>query len=117
MRTNLLTIAAIAGALDAPLAAQAQDVIGVVGSGPVIVNRDIGIAVNRWPAFREYIVREHVPNYVIPGGVYVGAALPPNIVYYQIPETFGVVPYRYTVVNDEPVLIDPYSRRVVEVLD
>jgi hypothetical protein len=117
MRNKLLAIAATAGALGAPLAAQAQDVVGVVGGGHVIVNREIGIPVERWPAFREYVVREHVPNYAIPGRVYVGAVLPPTVVYYNVPETFGVVPYRYTVVNDEPVLVEPHSRRVVRVLD
>lgn len=116
MRKKLVAIAAIAGALGVPVAAQAGD-FGVVGGAPVIVDREIGIPVERRPAFREYIVRERVPNYVIPGRVYVGAVLPPSVVYYDVPETFGVVNYRYTVVNDEPVLVEPYSRRVVRVLD
>ena len=117
MRKKLFAVAAIAGALGVPLAGQAQDLVGVVGGGPVIVNPGIGIPVDRWPAFREYIVQEHVPNYVIPGPVYVGAVLPPSVVYYDVPQTFGVVPYGYTVVNDEPVLVEPYSRRIVRVLN
>src|SRR5260370_7423457 len=79
MRNRILAIAAIAGAIGAPIAAQAQTEIttGVVRGGSVIVNDDIdGIAVDQRPAFREYIVRERVPNYAIPDRVIVARLLP-----------------------------------------
>ena len=121
MRNKLLAIAAIAGAVAAPIAAQAQAVVttGVVRGGAVVVNEDIdGIAVDQRPAFREYIVREHVPNYVIPDRVIVGGVLPESgVIYYDVPQTFGVTPYRYTVVNGQTVLVEPRSRRVVQVID
>jgi hypothetical protein len=81
MRNKILAIAAIAGAISAPIAAQAQSEIttGVVRGGTVIVNDDIdGIAVDQRPAFREYIVRERVPDYTIPDRVIVGGVLPEN---------------------------------------
>jgi len=121
MRNKLLAIAAVAGALSAPVAAQAQSEIttGVVRGGPVIVDEDAdGIAVDQRPAFREYIVREHVPNYAIPGRVVVGGVLPEaGVTYYDVPQTFGVTPYRYTVVNGRTVLVEPRSRRIVEVVE
>ncbi len=79
MRNRILAIAAIAGAISAPIAAQAQSAIttGVVRGGSVIVNDDVeGIAVDQRPAFREYIVRERVPTYTIPDRVIVGGVLP-----------------------------------------
>src|ERR1019366_6877740 len=79
MRNRILAIAAIAGAIAAPVAAQAQsDTVGIVrGSSSVIVNDDAnGIAVDQRPAFREYIVRERVPTYTIPERVIVGGVLP-----------------------------------------
>ena len=121
MRNKLLAIAAVAGALSAPVAAQAQSEIttGVVRGGPVIVDEDAdGIAVDQRPAFREYIVREHVPNYAIPGRVVVGGVLPEaGVTYYDVPQTYAVTPYRYTVVNGRTVLVDPRSRRIVQVVE
>src|ERR1700731_1735708 len=121
MRNKLLAIVAIASAVGAPIAAQAQDVVttGVVRGGPVIVAGDIdGIAVDQRPAFREYIVRERVPNYTIPDQVIVGGVLPETgVTYYDVPQTYGVTPYRYTVVNGRTVLVEPRSRRIVQVVE
>ena len=119
MRYRLLAIAAIAGAMTAPIAAQAQDVVTTgVGRGPVIVTDDEGIAVDQRPAFREYIVRERVPTYTIPDRVIVGGVLPETgVPYYDVPQTYGVTPYRYTVVNGQTVLVEPRSRRIVQVVE
>jgi hypothetical protein len=121
MRNRILAIAAIAGALGAPIAAQAQSEIttGVVRGGSVIVNEEVdGIAVDQRPAFREYIVRERVPNYTIPDRVIVGGVLPESgVTYYDVPQTFGATPYRYTVVNGQTVLVEPRSRRIVQVVE
>ena len=121
MRNRILAIAAIAGALSAPIAAQAQTEIttGVVRGGSVIVNDDVGgITIDQRPAFREYIVRERVPNYTIPDRVIVGGVLPETgVTYYDVPQTYGVTPYRYSVVNGQTVLVEPRSRRIVQVVD
>src|ERR1700686_2182167 len=120
MRNRILAIAAIAGAMSAPIAAQAQsDTVGVVRGGSVIINDDVdGIAVDQRPAFREYIVRERVPNYTIPDRVIVGGVLPETgVTYYDVPQTFGVTPFRYTVVNGRTVLVEPRTRRIVQVVE
>jgi uncharacterized protein DUF1236 len=119
MRNHLLAIAAIAAAMSAPVAAQAQSTVGVVGPGGVVVDHGaVGIAVDQRPAFREYIVRERVPNYSIPDRVVVGAVLPESgVTFYDVPQSFGATPYRYTVVNGETVLVEPRSRRIVQVID
>jgi uncharacterized protein DUF1236 len=119
MRNRILAIAAIAGALSAPIAAQAQsDTVGIVRGGTVIINDDEGIAVDQRPAFREYIVRERVPNYTIPDRVIVGGVLPETgVTYYDVPQTYGVTPYRYTVVNGRTVLVEPRTRRIVQVVE
>jgi hypothetical protein len=119
MRHRILAIVAIAGALGAPLAAFAQsDTVGVVRGG-VVVDDDVdGIAVDQRPAFREYIIRERVPTYTIPDRVIVGGVLPETgVTYYDVPQTFGVTPYRYTVVNGQTVLVEPRSRRIVQVVE
>src|ERR1700694_6163353 len=106
MRNKLLLIAAIAGAASVPIAAQAQTV-GIVRGESVIVNDDVGIAIDQRPAFREYIVRERVPNYTIQDRVIVGGVLPETgLIYYDGPPRFGPTPYRYTVVNGQTVLVE-----------
>jgi hypothetical protein len=118
MRNKILAIAAIASAITAPIAAQAQSVVttGVAPGGPVVV--EDGIAIDQRPAFREYIIREHVPSYTIPDRVIVGGVLPETgVMYYDVPQTFGVTPYRYTVVNGQTVLVEPRTRRIVQVVE
>ncbi len=69
-------------------------------------------------AFREYIVRERVPDYTISERVVVGTVLPETgVTYYDVPQTFGATPYRYTVVNGQTILVEPRSRRIVQVVD
>jgi hypothetical protein len=118
MRKRLMAIAAIAGALGAPVAAQAQSdtTVGVVrGGDPVAVD---GIAVEQRSAFRDYVVRERVPTYTVPDRVIVGATLPDaGVTIYDVPQTFGATPYRYTVVNGRTVLVEPRSRRIVQVIE
>src|ERR1700720_3696521 len=120
MRNKIVAVAAIVSAIGAPIAAQAQSEIttAVVRGGSVIVTDDIGIAVDQRPAFREYIVRERVPDYTIPDRVIVGGVLPEaGVTYYDVPQTYAVTPYRYTVVNGQTVLVDPRSRRIVQVIE
>jgi hypothetical protein len=114
MRNRILAIATIAAAIGAPLAAQAQsDTVAVVRDGPVV-----GIAVEQRPAFREYVVRERVPTYTVPDRIIVGGVLPEaGITYYDVPQTYGATPYRYTVVNGQTVLVEPRTRRIVQVVE
>ena len=120
MRNQILAITAIMAAMSAPIAAQAQsDTVGIVRGGSVMIDDDIdGIALDQRPAFREYIVRERVPNYTIPDRVVIGGVLPETgVTYYDVPQTFGVTPYRYTVVNGRTVLFEPRTRRIVQVIE
>jgi hypothetical protein len=120
MRNRVLAIAAILGAIAAPIAAQAQSTIttGTAGGGTVVIGDHEGILADQRPAFREYIVRERVPNYTISERVIVGGVLPETgVTYYDVPQSFGMTPYRYTVVNGQTILVEPRSRRIVQVVD
>lgn len=119
MRNRLLVIGAIAGALGTPVAAQAQSDMTVgVARGGYVVDETGGITLEQRPAFREYVVRERVPTYTVPDRVIVGATLPDaGVTYYDVPQSFGATPYRYSVVNGRTVLVEPRSRRVVQVID
>jgi len=117
MRNRLFALAAIARAVAAPIAAQAQTT-GPAGGSTVVIGEHEGIAADQRPAFREYIARERVPNYTIPDRVTVGGVLPEaGVTYYDVPQSFAMTPYRYTVVNGQTVLVEPRSRRIVQVVD
>ena len=48
----------------------------------------------------------------------VGANLSASgVTYYEVPREYGVTSYRYTVVNDRTVLVDPGTHRIVQVID
>ena len=74
------------------------------------------------PAWRgeikEYVIKEkraHVPP--PPGySVTVGAPLPPTVELYSFPPSAPYAKYRYSVIGDETVLVDPADRKVVEVI-
>jgi len=46
----------------------------------------------------------------------VGTELPGTITYYDVPAEYGVKNYRYTVVNNTAVLVDPRTHRIVEII-
>lgn len=51
--------------------------------------------------------------------VSVGADVPSAVELYEVPASVEVVPvqrYRYTVVGDDVVLVDPSTRRVVQII-
>lgn len=67
---------------------------------------------------QEYVVRERRPSVRIEEDVAVGSTLPGSVTYYEIPADVGVkTTYRYTVVNGRTVLVDPQTRRVIQVIE
>ncbi|MDO8398196.1 MAG: DUF1236 domain-containing protein [Bradyrhizobium sp.] len=120
MRNRILAVAAIIGVIGAPIAAQAQSDIttGAARGNTVVITESDGIGPDRRPAFREYVIREKVPTFTIPDRVVVGGVLPEaGITYYDVPQTYGQTTYRYTVVNGQTVLVEPRTRRIVQVVD
>jgi hypothetical protein len=72
----------------------------------------------RRAAFREYVIRERIPDYAVPGRIAVGTVLPESgVTFYDVPPSFAATPYRYTIVNGSTVLVEPRTRRVVQVVE
>ncbi len=118
MRKILLAAAAMASALSAPIAAHAQGTVGVTGGNTVVIEQGGGIIAEQRPAFRSYVVEQRVPVFTIQDRVAIGTVLPEaGVTYYDVPQRFGSTPYRYTVVNGTTVLVEPKSRRIVQVID
>ena len=135
MHKMILTASAVLGALMLPVAAHAQSGVaagattgavgGAVVGGPVgavvggvggaVVG---GIAEAVQPRFRSYVVEQRVPSYAYSSQVVVGAELPATgVTYYEVPAEYAVPQYRYTVVNNRTVLVDPGTRRIVQIIE
>ena len=138
MIRRLIGIVAVSAAMALPAVTHAQGVPGGIehgsregerAAGPVgaVVGGVIGgvvggvtgvLGVDTQPRFHEYVVREHRPSYHYSDDVRVGAVLPEEgVTYYDVPEEYGVREYRYTIVNDRTVLVDPRTHRIVQVVE
>jgi len=138
MKSKIVGSMLLLTALALPVAAQAQGTVrgaqegaaaGDRAAGPVgaIVGGTVGAAVGTVggilgvedrPRFREYVARERVPSYRYDSDLRVGVVLPAEgVTYYDVPAEYHVTGYRYTYVNEHPVLVDPHTRRVVQIID
>jgi hypothetical protein len=76
------------------------------------------LGVDQRPRFRSYVVEQRRPSYTYRDEVRVGAVLPEaGVTYYEVPEEYGVREHRYTVVNGRTVLVEPRTRRIVEIVE
>jgi hypothetical protein len=138
MIRRFIGIAAVVAAVALPVMAQAQGVPGGVergsregerAAGPVgaVVGGVIGgvvggvsgvLGVDQRPRFHSYVVEQHRPSYQYREDVRVGAVLPEEgVTYYDVPPEYGAHDYRYTVINNRTVLVDPRTHRIVEVVE
>src|SRR5712691_5225067 len=137
MKMKYLPVAAFMLA-SLPFAAYAQGTVrgaeegaaaGNRAAGPVgaVVGGAIGAAtgtlggilgVEERPRFREYVIREHRPSFGYHDNVRIGTVLPERgVTLYAVPREYHVRPgYRYAIVNDRPVVVEPRSRRIVEII-
>jgi hypothetical protein len=77
-----------------------------------------GISDANRPRFEEYVEHRHPRSFYYEGDVEVGVVLPRDrVTYYEVPREYGVTRYRYTVVNERTVLVDPRTGRVVQIID
>jgi uncharacterized protein YcfJ len=133
MSKKLLLAGAVLASL-APAAAFAQGgaaagaatgaVGGAVVGGPVgaavggVTGAIVGgIADQQQPEFRTYVTTQKAPSYTYKEEVRVGAVLPEaGVTYHEVPAEYKVKGYKYTVVNNTPVLVEPSSRKIVQVI-
>jgi len=71
------------------------------------------------PHFHEFIVKQHHPSFRFHEEVRIGAILPGvGVTYYEVPGEYHVKPgYRYAVVNDRVVIVDPRTHRIEEIIE
>jgi uncharacterized protein YraI len=91
------------GVLGGPAGAAIGGVAGFVGGGAV------GSALNPPAHVRTYVTAHRVRPVQMQTGFAVGTTLPGDVELGTIPD----YQYRYAYINDQPVLVEPGSRRIV----
>lgn len=128
MRTRFM-IALLAATTLAPAAAFAQAstaggavggaVIGGVVGGPVGavvgagVGATVGMAAEPPGEVVTYVQRDTTPSVVVKERVVVGEPLPATVELRAVPQH---TEYRYAVVNNQRVIVEPKSRKVIKII-
>lgn len=85
---------------------------GAVGAVDGILGRDAR------PRFRAYVTEQRRPSYVYTSELRPGVILPQDgPAIYDAPDEFGLRTYRYTVVNGQVVIVDPVTRRIIDIVE
>jgi hypothetical protein len=89
------------------------------GAQAVAQSVTVEIAPEQRTRIKEYVVKEKVRPSVMKERVTVGATLPADVELQSVPSDWGpsVTKYRYVYHDNHVVLVEPSSRRVVQIID
>lgn len=92
--------------------------IGAIAlSCPAYAEGEAGMKAEFIGPFQSYVASKAHPSFTYTSPVVVGAVLPAEgVTYYTVPADYGVPSYRYTVVNNQTVLVEPGTRRIIQVV-
>jgi hypothetical protein len=86
----------------------------LLASVGAVAAQDVVITPEQDTVVREYVKKQPLASVKLPGvELNVGTALPDTVELHEVPN----VKYRYTVVDNRTVLVDPSTRKVVKVYD
>lgn len=82
------------------------------GAGAVAA-QDVVIAPEQQTVIREYVHKQPLASVEIPGvELSVGGTLPDTVELHEVPN----MKYRYVVVDSQTILVDPGTRKIVQVI-
>ncbi|TIO11095.1 DUF1236 domain-containing protein [Mesorhizobium sp.] len=75
--------------------------------------QDVIIAPEQETVIKEYVEKQPLASVKIPGvELNIGSTLPDTVELYEVPD----VEYRYVVIDDQTVIVDPGTRRIVKII-
>jgi hypothetical protein len=91
----------------------------LVGGQAIAQSVSVEISPEQRTRIKEYVVKERVKPVTIRESVRVGATIPADVDLVAVPDAWGpgFSRYRYVYSNNHVVLVEPSSRRVVEIID
>jgi hypothetical protein len=85
--------------------------LGAVGAASA---QDVVITPEQQTVIKEYVHKKPLASVNLLGAeLSIGSSLPETVELHEIPD----VEYRYVVVNDRTVVVDPATRRVIQVVE
>lgn len=82
------------------------------GAGAVVA-QDVVIQPEQETVIKEYVKKQPLASVKVPGvELNVGSTLPDTVELHEVPN----VRYRYVVVDNQTVLVDPDTRKIVKVI-
>ncbi|AZO00126.1 DUF1236 domain-containing protein [Mesorhizobium sp. M9A.F.Ca.ET.002.03.1.2] len=95
------------------LSTAAAGVLLLAGVGAAAA-QDVIIAPEQETVIRQYVEKQPLASVKIPGvELNIGSTLPDTVELYEVPD----VEYRYVVVDDRTVIVDPGTRRIVKIIE
>ncbi|MER8545724.1 DUF1236 domain-containing protein [Mesorhizobium sp. M0904] len=95
------------------LSAAAAGFLLLAGVGAAAA-QDVVIEPQQETIVREYVKKQPLASVQLPGvELNVGSTLPDTVELHEVPD----VKYRYVVVDNRTVLVDPGTRRIVKVIE
>jgi hypothetical protein len=91
--------AAVAGPLGAAIGGVVGGAIGVIEPPP--------------PPVVTYVERERIPSVLVHERVTIGEPLPQTVIIHKVPQHED---YAYAIVNNERVIVEPSSRKVIKII-
>ncbi|CAL8981242.1 DUF1236 domain-containing protein [Rhodoplanes serenus] len=87
----------------------------IVGGAAGAVSGTANMLLGPPPAeVRTYVMRERVPSVAVEERIVVGQPLPPRVKLHTVR---GHDAYSYAIVNEQRVVVDPRTRRVIEIYE
>ncbi|MER8375033.1 DUF1236 domain-containing protein [Mesorhizobium sp. M1409] len=95
------------------LAAAAASLLLLAGVGAAAAE-DIIIQPEQETVIREYVKKQPLASVKIPGvELNIGTALPETVELHEVPN----VKYRYTVIDNRTVVVDPDTHKIIKIID
>ena len=85
----------------------------LIGGIGAVAAQDVVVQPEQQTIIKEYVHKKPLASINLLGAeLSIGSTLPDTVELHEIPD----VQYRYVVVNDHTVVVDPSTRRIVEVI-
>lgn len=95
------------------LAAAAASLLLLAGVGAAAAE-DVIIQPEQETIIREYVKKQPLASVKVPGvELNIGTALPDTVELHEVPN----VKYRYTVIDNRTVVVDPGTHKIIKIID
>lgn len=66
---------------------------------------------------KSFVMKEKPASVKVTETVSVGTALPSSVTLHTLPSDVGVTQYRFAIINDKTVLVEPSTRKIVQIIE